>query len=193
MAINPAPAEYRLLPKAKPDFIADTLAEATAEVAGEPETFEGKYYVALDQAAGAQLYLVESGELILVKQPGWVYEAPDRDDPQFYNPDGTPVEGAVGVMWFDGALSGAGELQCYATDDGTAGGVALFSAIKSVDASNTGNQALIERAMYCGATVAGASVVARFLRGATVLIGGSTVRAAAAGTLVRVRVEGTLA
>ncbi len=193
MTISAAASSYRLFLKSSPHYTATTLAEIQPAVDGAPATYEGKYVVALDQAAGQQLYLVESGVVrAAYDQSGYKAEL---DDDRYYNGDGTQVTGAIGVQWFSATTNSNGQVIVHATTNGTSGAAALFSSIKSVSVEPEGIASqIIDRVYAAGHTVtSGKTITAQILRGSVVVLGGTGTRIAPSGVTVKVRVEGVLA
>lgn len=116
----------RLLAQYSPQFEAATLAETQTAVDAAPETYEGKYIVALDQPDGQQLFYVEAGQVIPAYEQGGIKaeEAvpPPREVKVF---DGaTEVSDLITVQWLTGITDGTGKVTVHATDTGASGGSA---------------------------------------------------------------------
>lgn len=193
MAITIANAALRLLAAASPQYVANTLAEIQPAVDLDPELYEGKYFVALDQPAGQQLYIVESAAVRAANdQEGYKFDLPQLS---YYNPDGTPRAGRVGVFTVAGVTDANGQFTAYPTSDGTAGGAALFSQILSVDFKPSGIPAALQERPFDAsyANTDNKIITCQFLRGMLVGIGLANLRAAAPGTPVLARIEGVIA
>lgn len=177
-----------------PQYQAPTLAELQPAVDADPETYEGRYFVALDQPVGEQIFYVESGVVIPAFEQDGYKATVAGNDVFVFNADGSAQTGRIGVQHFSGATNGDGQLTVHATADGTAGGAALFASIKSVAIEPQGIAANVQdRVFPAGYTITGGkTILCQVLRGASVLLGGASTRVAAAGVTVLVRVEGVL-
>jgi hypothetical protein len=198
MAINAS--TRRLLAQYSPQLEADTLAEIQPAVDLDPATYEGKYILALDQAAGLQLYYVEHGQVVPAYEQDGIKadDAPAKNTRYFDGADEVTEE--VGVQWLTGVTAAGGSVTVFATDDATSGGAPRFASVKSVSIHAEGIAAFQENKYWVGGYTYNAgtgALVANILRGVSqsMLIGGTivTTRNAVAGVNVLVRVEGTLA
>lgn len=194
-------AGANLILQATPAFQVDTLAELPAIIAGDPATYEGKYIVVLDQPVGDQVYIVDSGVAYVASsaaQTAWI----KRQGGIYYDSAGLEIANVVTQVFSGTVAGGDGQVTVNITQDGTAGGIAMFSSVLDVSGSvgaAVGTQPIsanVYQRPFMGPWSHAANLkqlTAAFLTGRLVTLALTSLNPAPNGTLVKIAVTGVKA